>query len=371
MRLTVSGRRALCALPLLLAAFALPANATVVDDTPEVSWQVNGPIYASAVIGDTVYVGGRFTGIISTSGETQSRPHLAAFSLATGKPLAWNPGANDTVWALEAEGDTVWAGGEFTAVGDRSEKRLVKINARSGAVDKKFDVELDNTVRALEVNHGMLYVGGLFKNVNGRCQPYLTKVAATSGAVPGGFRPKLEDMVRAIVAPPSGSGNDVYVAGNFIEYDGVAQPKVALINGANGRLKPFKVEKPATTRALDLSPDGKVLYGGIGGDINSAVAWSTETGARIWRHKVVGDVHDVTLHQDTLWIGFAEGALDTKAARVQALDAATGVADPAFSPAVNSLWGVRTIVATDGGVVVGGNFSRMGGQPQKYLAFFR
>lgn len=373
MRLTVSGRRALCALPLLLtlSAIAAPSAQAVVDDTPEVSWQVNGPVYASAVVGDTVYVGGRFTAIVSTTGETQARPHLAAFSISTGKPLAWNPDANDTVWALEADSDTVWAGGEFTAVGGRTEQRLVKLNARTGAVDKKFDVSLDNTVRALEVNHGMLYVGGLFKNVNGRCQPYLTKVAATSGAVPGGFRPDVEDMVRAIVASPSGSGNDLYIAGNFFAYDGVAQPKVALINGANGKLKPFTVEKPATTRALDLSADGKTLYGGIGGDINSAVAWSADTGARVWRHKVVGDVHDVTLHDGTLWIGFAEGALDTTTARVQALDAATGVADPSFAPAVNSLWGVRTIAATDDGVVVGGNFSTMDGQPQKHLAFFR
>ncbi|MFN8195919.1 MAG: hypothetical protein U0R80_16780 [Nocardioidaceae bacterium] len=373
MRLTVSGRSALCAVPLLLAlsAVSAPAHAGVIDDTPETSWQVNGPVYASTVIGDTVYVGGRFTEVVDPKGQTQMRPHLAAFSASTGALLPWSPNADGVVWALEAQGDTVWAGGEFTSVGGRDEERLVKLSASTGAVDKKFDVHLNNTVRALEVDHGMLYVGGTFTCVNGKRQAYLTKVAATSGAVPGGFKPVLEDMVRAIVAPPAGSGNDLYVAGNFVAYDGVAQPKVALVNAANGNLKPFRVEKPATTRALDISPDGTVLFGAIGGDINSAVAWSTATGQRLWRHKVVGDVHEVTYAGGKVWTGFAEGALDSSTSRLQVLDAATGVADPTFAPVVNSVWGVRTIAVTATGVVVGGNFSTMEGHRQRYLAFFR
>ncbi len=372
MRLTHALRAALCAVPLLLVGSALPAEAVVqVDDTPAASWQVNGPIYASAVIGDTVYLGGRFTEIVSTTGESKKRARLAAFSISTGKPLDWSPEANGVVWALEADGDTVWAGGEFTSVDGRDARRLVKLTASSGAVQKKFEVELDNTVRALEHQHGMLYVGGVFTKVNGKSQAYLTKVAATSGAVPGGFKPEVERMVRAIVAPPQGNGNDLYIAGNFYTIGGADQRKIARINGANGKLEPLGFEKPATTRALDISADGTLLYGGIGGDINSAVAWSTATGQRVFRYRVIGDVHEVTYHDGTLWVGFAEGALDDSQARVRALDATTGVPDPGFGPAINSVWGVRTIAATDGGVVIGGNFWKVDQKAQRYLAFFR
>ena len=209
MPLATTLRRALCAVPLLLAASVLPAQAGgVVDDTPPPSWQVEGPIYGSTVVRDTVYVGRRFTQIVSSTGETQPRSRLAAFSISTGEPLAWSPEANGVVWSLESDEKTVWAGGEFTEVGGRSAQRLVKLSAGTGAVDKKFDVSLNDTVRALEVQHGMLYVGGLFTTVNGRSQAYLTKVAANSGAVPRGFNPQLEDMVRDIVAPPAGNGND-------------------------------------------------------------------------------------------------------------------------------------------------------------------
>lgn len=368
-------RRALSALPLALVATALTgtAHAAVsVDDTPTESWQVNGPVYASTVIGDTVYVGGRFTKIVSSTGETKDRAHLAAFSISTGKPLPWSPQADGVVWALETNGSTtVWAGGEFTKVDGREHERLVRVNAKTGEVDRRFDVGVNGTVRAVELSRGMLFVGGGFTKVGKDCQKYLTKVNATSGAVPHGFSPKVEDMVRAIVAPESASGFDVYIAGNFFSYNGVAQRKVALINGANGKLAPLTFEKPATTRGLDISPDGSVLYGAIGGDVNSAVAWSTTTGARVWRYKVVGDVHTVAYHDGTVWAGFAEGTTLDPKARLQALDAATGVVDPTFAPTFNSLWGVRTIAATDRGVVAAGNFWKIDGKSQQYLAFFR
>lgn len=366
-------RRALCALPLTLVATAtaLPARAAVVDDTPAVSWQVNGPVYATAVVGDTVYVGGRFTEIVSSTGDTKPRGRLAAFSISTGKPLDWNPKADGVVWALEATSSAVWAGGEFTSVDGRKADHIVRLAAKNGEVDKRFDAGVNNTVRALKIGNGMLYVGGTFTKVGKLCQKYLTKMNPVSGAVPKGFDPRLEDMVRDIAVPPAGHGNDVYVAGNFYQVNGKDQRKIALINGANGDLKPIAFEKPATTRALDISPDGSVLFGGIGGDINSAVAWSTETGKRLWRHRVVGDVHEVTYYQGTVWTGFAEGALDNAKARVQVLDATTGEADPAFAPAVNSLWGVRTIAVSGAGVVVAGNFWKVNGAPQKYLAIFR
>lgn len=365
---TVAGvSTALLSLPLLAA----PASAGVVDDAPDASWQVNGPVYASAVIGDTVYVGGRFTAVVSSSGDRMDRNRLAAFSISTGKPLSWNPGANDVVWALEADDDSVWAGGDFTSVDSSSAKRLVKLDAKNGSVDKKFEVEANNTVRALEVQKSDLYVGGKFTVIDGRSQAYLAQVSAKSGKASKGFDPDVERMVRAIVAPSSGSGNDLYVAGNFYKVNGSDQRKIALLNGSNGKLKTLTFEKPATTRALDISPDGKLLYGGIGGDIDSAVAWSTDSGERVFRHKVSGDVHTVAYHRGTLWMGFAKGALDDRMARIRALDATTGVADPNFAPVINSQWGVRTIAATDRGVVIGGNFWKIGGEKQKFLAFFR
>src|SRR5690606_40348248 len=41
----------------------------VVGDTPDASWRVNGRVYATQIIGNTVVVGGAFTTATSSSGE--------------------------------------------------------------------------------------------------------------------------------------------------------------------------------------------------------------------------------------------------------------------------------------------------------------
>ncbi len=123
-------------------------------------------------------------------------------------------------------------------------------------------------------------------------------------------------------------------------------------------------------RALDINDDGSLLYGGVGGSYNCAVAWSTSTGKQVFGHQVVGDVHALRYHDGTLWMGFAEGALDDPTARVRAVDALNGEPGPDFAPRVNSLWGVRTIAATDAGVVIAGNFTRVATEVHRHLAFF-
>lgn len=372
------------ALPLLTAAalltgaagWAAPSHATIrTDDRPEATWMVDGPVYASTVVGDTVYLGGRFNHAVSSTGEAQPRNGLAAFSISTGRPTSWNPGTNGTVWALESDGGTVWAGGDFTRIGGKDTERLARLSASSGAVDTRFRVGVNNTVRSLEHDGGMLYVGGLFTGTEG-CRGHknngghLIKVNGTSGAVAHGFDPVVDTNVRAIVAPPTGSS--LYIAGNFRKVNGEARSRVAVINGGSGKLGSLSFAKPekATVRALDLSPDGTLLYAGIGGSYNSAVAWSTSTGKQLWRHQVVGDVHTVKYLAGSLWMGFAEGALDDPTARLRALDAFNGSPEPGFAPKLNSLWGVRTVAATERGVVAAGNFTRVAGEVHRFLAFF-
>ncbi len=358
------------------AGWAAPSHAVIrSDDRPEATWMVDGPVYASTVIGDTVYLGGRFNHAVSSTGETQPRNGLAAFSVSTGKPTGWNPGTNGTVWALESDGTTVWAGGDFTRIGGRDTERIARLSALTGSVSTGFRVGVNDTVRSLELDGGMLYVGGLFTGTEG-CKGHknngghLIKVNATSGAVAHGFDPVVDTNVRAIVAPPTGS--NIYVAGNFRKVNGEARSRVAEINGGSGKLDSLTFAKPekSTVRALELSPDGKLLYAGIGGSYHSAVAWSTSTGKQLWRHRVVGDVHTVKYLAGSLWIGFAEGALDDPSARLRALDAFNGTPEPGFAPRLNSVWGVRTLAATDKGIVAAGNFNRVAGEVHRYLAFF-
>lgn len=73
------------------------------------SFRVN----ALRIVGDNLYVGGRF----GQAGGGQIRENLAAFDLAgNGQPNSWNPNANREVYALIGSGNSIYAGGAFTAV---------------------------------------------------------------------------------------------------------------------------------------------------------------------------------------------------------------------------------------------------------------
>ncbi|MGH2687801.1 MAG: hypothetical protein ACRDKW_03200, partial [Actinomycetota bacterium] len=93
-------------------------------------------VQAMLVVGDTVYIGGRFNRVTSPDGGTTvERNHLAACSLSTGGVLPWNPNAagaeplKGSVYALQHDGSRIIAGGAFDSVGGVAAAGLVALDA--------------------------------------------------------------------------------------------------------------------------------------------------------------------------------------------------------------------------------------------------
>ncbi|MDP8910949.1 MAG: DUF11 domain-containing protein, partial [Actinomycetota bacterium] len=224
-------------------------KATLLSEYPDKTWQTNGKVDAIVYSGNVAYLAGQFTSVRpagSAAGTNEvPRNNAAAFNVATGELLSWNPNVNGAVntMALSADGSTIYLGGEFT------------------------------------------YVGGLFRN-------HIAAVSTATG-LPTAWDPNVWAYVKALVLSPDGSR--VYIGGNFKTVNGQTRLRLAALNTANRWLvsdfapRIEYPEKPAAAylTALALSPDGKSLYvGGVFETVNgeahkSAAKIDLATGAPV------------------------------------------------------------------------------------------
>ena len=101
------------------------------------SWQTNGRVETIVVVGSTAYVGGEFTSVRPSgsplgTGEVV-RNHAYAVNVQTGDLLPWDPNTNNTVQSIAVSGQTVYLGGTFGTVGDKTHARVAAVDATTGA----------------------------------------------------------------------------------------------------------------------------------------------------------------------------------------------------------------------------------------------
>src|SRR3954463_12402578 len=118
-----------------------PASPTTVtaDGLPTV--QVNGVVWAQAVVGNTVYAGGSFTaarpaGAASGTQETV-RNNLLAFDIRTGNLItSFVPDLNGQVMAVTAspDGSRIYVGGDFTVANGQTRQRVAAYDTATGAL---------------------------------------------------------------------------------------------------------------------------------------------------------------------------------------------------------------------------------------------
>jgi hypothetical protein len=147
-----------------LASFGADGKLTTWDP------DVNGTVRALALSGSTLYAGGEFTAV----GGGTSRDKLASFTIPAGTLTSWNPGVWGRVLALAASGDTIYAGGDFNAVRaspaapswDPSRTNLVAFDPSGLATfNAVTNAVTQGAVRTLLVRDGQLFVGGAFSKL--------------------------------------------------------------------------------------------------------------------------------------------------------------------------------------------------------------
>jgi hypothetical protein len=376
---------------------AAPAVSRVVNPNP-VDWTphiTDGQVWAMAVVGTTVIVGGDFTTATSADSHTSyDRWFLMAFSLSTGQVTGFSPWLDGPVYALAAGPDnTVYVGGDFTEVNDSHVRGIARLNVATGDVVGGFTASLGSSggdVRALVVGGSWLYVGGRYTMINGTRRAGLARLNARTGALDTGFdarlaapelgKVKVEDLA---VSP---DGRRLIAIGALTDAMGAYRPQLAMfdLSGPQVRLAPWftyayeprcRLQFDTYVRAVDFAPDGSYFVvvatgrmtkpgylcdaaarfetGGVG---EHRPTWINYTGGdSLYAVSVTGSAVYVGGHQR--WLNNPQGRETAGPGAVErpgigAIDPASGRA-LSWNPTRSRGEGLRAFVVTSRGLLVG------------------
>ncbi len=222
----------------------LPANRVVRYNLTTNTWHslgtgenngLDNQVNAIAVSGDNVFVGGFFT---LAGGQPASR--VARFNLTTN---TWHTlgtgtsnGVNSGVYALAVSGDNVFVGGSFTQAGGLPANRVARYNLTTdtwSSLGTGTNNGVNSTVTTLAVSGDDLFVGGLFTQAGGQTANYVARYNLTTdtwSSLGTGSSNGVGPAVNVLAV----SGDNVFVGGGFQQAGGLPANRVARYNLTTG-----------------------------------------------------------------------------------------------------------------------------------------
>ena len=297
-----------------------------------------------------------------------------------------NPDVDFTVYdlALQPDGKIV-IGGDFNNVGGQPHSKVARLNA-DGTLDASFknpnitgeSTNDDVYTLALQPD-GKVIIGGQFNTVSGQIRNRLARLNS-DGSLDAAFMPDVNSVVTAIVVQPDGK---ILIGGYFTLVGGQTRSRVARLNPDGTLDTSFKDSNIKLTNGpvsypigIALQPDGKILIGGlfdsVDGQPRSGAVRLNSDGSldTSFNLSVDGIVSRFVFQSDgkILIDGYfrvVNGASRTSIARINP----NGSLDDSFQN-VNIPSGTVNAfdIQSDGKIIVGGNFSEIGGQERRYLA---
>jgi hypothetical protein len=235
----------------LSASLALVGTSTADAATGTVStvpasftpWLLSSPVnqrtWELQQCGGTMYAVGQFTAIGQGSNR-YTRSNAFSFSATTGAVTSWNPsvsGGGNFVHsvALSPDCSTAYLGGDFTTVNGIAASNIVAVDTVTGAVRTGFAHSATNEVDTVQYTHGQVLAGGLFGTINGVARSRFASLDPTTGAVTGyanlgisGAYPNTGTKIYN--SQLSHSGDKMLVEGVFTSVAGLARQQIFMLD---------------------------------------------------------------------------------------------------------------------------------------------
>ena len=349
--------------------------------------EINNEVYALALSGNTLYLGGVrmvFPGVFIRQG-------LAAVDKTTGALSSWNPqsspaGESWSVGAIAVSGSTVYFSGGFTNVGGQARRSLAAVDTTTGAPTAWNPNATNATIGALIVSNTTVYVSGRFPSGVGGAAG-LRHLAALDATTGNALWAVTVTNTGGFVGALTLSGNTLYVGGNFTNIAGSARRALAALDAATGSVLAWNpgadtasliFAGPATINAIAVS--GNTVY--VGGDIGFAggqtrlnlAALDATTGNALpgFQAAAAKAVSALAVSGNLLYAGCRTGGSDSIGGEIRnglaALNATTGAATGWNPSPTNSRVTVNALAVDDSTVYVGGSFTNIGGLARKSIA---
>ncbi len=283
---------------------------------------------------------------------------------------------NGPVYATAVSGDTVYIGGDFTQVGTGA-KKLAKFNADSDKPDISFP-ELGGTdkITAMESDGaGGFYLAGYFDNYNGAAiaETYIIHVLA-GGTLDPAFEPVAINYGNKTIFTLKKVKNRLYVGGWFSSVQNTTRSGLAALDATNAHLINWVPEGEADA-VVQVDANDSLVFANFGvfyinnfipdrcmvlkassGQLTSGLPTPSDGAA----------VTAFTIDRNTLYMGGNFTSLSSPTAYLSKAKATDASGDPAFPVTDGTINDI--IPDGSGGYYVAGQFSVIGGISRNNIA---
>lgn len=322
--------------------------------------RTNDYVFALALQGDVLYVGGWFTSV----GEWVARHCLAAIDVTTGRVTDWDPCANSSVLSLLSYGGKIYVGGEFSLVGGQSRDGIAALDPVTGEATP-WNPGASWGVWTMAPLGDAVLAGGVFSAIGGQPRRGLAAIDTSTGLATA-WDPRAGGDVYSVAV----SDSVIYVGGDFLTMGGKSRTSLAALDPVTGMATPWN---PGTDGAIDAIAllDGTIYVGGwfhtVGGLPRNFLAAVDRSGTMTpWAPDAFGPESETRIYalaasDSTVFAGgYFSGVSGESREFFAAMDARTAAVRRSFQGPDGPVW---ALAASDGVVYMGGGFGRVGSWP--------